>query len=400
MRAGAVALLAATLTLAGCATRPQQPINPAATPPISTAAPPAAFSRAGAVADLPGWRQADLAAALAAFKRGCAPLGKRKDPSGLTVPEDWAAPCAAAAIATDARGFFESQFTVTRLGDGKGFTTGYFEPEIAGCRAPTARCSTPLYRKPDDLLEVDLTPFASDLKGRKIRGRWDGKSFGPYPDRAAIYDGALKGRGLELAYAEDPIELFMLEVQGSGRLRLPDGSVMRVGYASQNGRPYVAIGRLLRQRNILPAGGAGLEAIIAWVHANPGPGDALMRENPSYVFFREMTGPDEGPHGALGVSLIAEATAAADATVMPLGAPVWLRTRIAEPGAAVTDWSRLLIAQDIGGAIRGPNRFDIFWGAGPRARAIASNLATSVEALILLPHAAAARLPDGAQARR
>lgn len=398
-RATPVAALAAVLLLAACAT-PRQPAAPATSPAPPAAAnlnpavmqPVVARAVIGAPSTLPGWSEARLDDALRAFRRGCARLAKRVDRSGLTQPDDWAAACADRDA--DARAFFERHFAAVRLNDGRGMTTGYFEPEIAGCLAPTPTCATPLHKRPDDLVEVDLTPFAADLKGRTVRGRWTGRTLAPYPDRAAIEDGALAGRGLELAYAEDAAELFMMEVQGSGALRLPDGTVRRVGYAGQNGRAYVAIGRLLRQRNILPAGGAGMEAILRWIRANPAEGRALMRENPSYVFFQWADPSLDGPVGTLGVPLIPEATAAADQTTLPLGAPVWIVTEVPEPGQGKRPFRRLLIAQDTGGAIRGANRFDIFWGGGARGRAVASELAAPVEAAILLPRAAAERLAN------
>lgn len=394
----AVAPLLACMLLTACGlprTQPSAPTIPA--PPVAPAVPvkaaePKPVERAlvGEVGSLPGWPGMLDDKSLAAFRRGCPALLKRVDRSGLTTADDWAGACADTEV--DARRFFERHFLAIRLNDGRGLATGYFEPEIAGCLAPTSTCATPIYRKPDDLLEIDLGSFNPDLKGRSIRGRWNGKAFVPYPDRGAIADGALAGRGLELAWATDPIELFFLEIQGSGRLSLPDGRVLRIGYAGQNGRPYVPIGRLLRERGQLPSGGAGMEAIIAWIRADPAAGAALMRENPSYVFFRKLPDELDGPIGALGVPLLAERTAAADPAVLPLGAPVLLSTRIAEPGGTPASWTRLLIVQDTGGAIRGPNRFDIFWGAGRRAGAIAGSLAAPAEAVILLPRSAAERL--------
>jgi membrane-bound lytic murein transglycosylase A len=205
-----------------------------------------------------------------------------------------------------------------------------------------------------------------------------------YYGRAEIDDGALAGKGLELAWARDPVELFFLEIQGSGRIRMPDGSVMRVGYAGQNGRDYVAIGRLLRDRGILPPGGASMPAIKDWIRANPDQGRELMRENLSYIFFKELTGP--GPLGALNVPVTPRATVAADPNFVPLGAPIFLKMDRHEANG-------LWVAQDTGGAIKGPNRFDTFWGAGSEAVAIAGGMSASGEALILLPKGTAARAP-------
>jgi membrane-bound lytic murein transglycosylase A len=203
-----------------------------------------------------------------------------------------------------------------------------------------------------------------------------------YYTRAEIDDGALSGKGLELAWAKDAVDLFFLEIQGSGRIRMPDGSVMRIGYAGQNGRDYVAIGRLLRDRGILPPGGANMQAIRDWIRANPDQGRELMRENLSYIFFKELTG--SGPLGALNVAVAPHATVAADPNFVPLGAPVFLR--LDRPEA-----SGLWVAQDTGGAIKGPNRFDTFWGAGPEAVTMAGGMSASGDALILLPKGTAAR---------
>ncbi|MCW2365233.1 membrane-bound lytic murein transglycosylase A [Sphingobium sp. B7D2B] len=325
--------------------------------------------------------------ALRAFRLSCPSLLRRRDQSGLTGNADWQTACAAAASWSEAnaREFFRRYFEAVQVGDGKAFATGYYEPEIAGCRTRATGCETPIYRKPDDLIEVDLGLFSESLKGRRIRGKVQGSSFVPYDDRAAITaGGVLAGRGLELAYAVDPVELFFLEVQGSGRLRLPDGGIMRIGYAGQNGRDYTGIGRLMRDRGLIQIG--SMQDIMSWLRANPAQGQSIMNENKSYVFFQELTGP--GPLGALGVPVTAEVSVAADPTFVPLGAPVLLSLDRAEPNG-------LWIAQDTGGAIKGSNRFDTFWGAGERARGIAGGMSARGSALLLLPIGTYARLTAG-----
>jgi membrane-bound lytic murein transglycosylase A len=308
----------------------------------------------------------------------------RPDESGLTAPEDWRALCAARP--TDLVRFFRTGFEPVEVGDGAAFTTGYYEPEIAGCRARQPGCEVPVYRRPADLLEAD------PATGAQGRGRLDEAGhYVPYHDRAAIEDGALAGRGLELAWVADPVDLFFVQVQGSGRLRLPDGSVMRIGYAGQNGRGYVAIGRLLRERGILQLP-ISMQRIREWIAANPEAGRALMRENPSYVFFQELTGP--GPLGALGRPVTPRATVAADPKFVPLGAPVLLMD-MDNPQA-----NGLWVAQDIGGAIRGTNRFDTFWGAGEEAATIAGSMASRGRAYLLLPRGTLRRLRDRAPAQR
>ncbi|WP_405051832.1 murein transglycosylase A [Sphingomonas sp.] len=298
----------------------------------------------------------------------------------MAQPGDWRGVCAEAATLPDvyAPGFFYYRFDWVRVGDGKAFATGYYEPEISGSPVKTSGSAVPIYRVPPDLIRC------TRADGGNGRGRI--ASNGQcvlYFTRAEIDDGALAGRGLELAWAADPVELFFLQIQGSGRVKLPDGSILRVGYADQNGRDYVAIGRLLRDRGILPPGGASMQAIVDWMRANPEAGRALMRENLSYIFFRELNGP---PLGALGVPVTAHGTVAADPAFVPLGAPVFLT--LDRPEA-----SGLWVAQDTGGAIKGPNRFDTFWGAGADATHTAGGMSAAGQALILLPKRSTARAP-------
>lgn len=323
------------------------------------------------------------ARALAAFRFSCPALLRRTDLSGLTRPADWQGACSAAAAAGDPVRFFETQFEAVRVGDGQAFATGYYEPEIAGSRVRAPGYDTPVYARPRDIVEVDLGQFAADLKGRKLRGRIEGQAFVPYFDRGQIYDGALAGRGLEIAWAADQVELFFLEVQGSGRLRLPDGTVMRIGFDGQNGRDYTGIGALMRQRGLLGPGQATMQGIMAWVREHPAEGQAILRENKSYVFFRELTGP--GPLGALNVPVVGGVSVAADPRFIPLGAPVLLSMDRAEA-------SGLWVAQDTGGAIKGANRVDTFWGAGDRARVTAGGMSTKGSALLFLPVGTLARL--------
>ncbi len=391
-RAGLVPLIAALAAACVPAPRalPPAPQQPAPTPERAAEAP--ATAAALGVAPAPVAIPADAGAALAAFATSCPALLKRTDRSGLTRAEDWRPACAAAPgwAPADAAGFFARFFEGVSVGDGRAFATGYYEPEIAGSRTRQPGYDAPAYRRPPDLIEADLGQFADSLKGRRIRGRIERGALVPYPDRAAIEDGALAGRGLEIAWAADPVELFFLEVQGSGRLRLPDGGVMRLGYDGQNGRDYTAIGKLLRERGLLPAGGATMQGIMAWLRANPAEGRALMRENRSLIFFRELTGA--GPIGAMGVAVTARASVAADPAFTPLGAPVILAMDRAEA-------TGLWVAQDTGGAIKGANRFDTFWGAGDAARTTAGGMTAGGRATLLLPRGTLARLAAPAPAR-
>ena len=326
------------------------------------------------------------ASALEAFALSCPTLVRRTDASGLTRGADWGPVCEAARRGGDPLAFFQRWFETVQVSDGRAFATGYYEPEIAGSRSRRPGYEVPIYRRPSDLIDVDLGLFSTALKGKRVRGRVEGTGLVPYHERSAIVNGALAGRGLEIAWAADPVEFFFLQVQGSGRLRLPDGSVMRIGYDSQNGRDYSGIGGILRQRGIQPAGGLSMQGIMGWIREHPEEGAALMNENKSFVFFRELTGA--GPLGALGLPVTGAVSAAADPKFVPLGAPVFL-------SMDRTDATGLWVAQDTGGAIRGPNRFDTFWGAGDEARAIAGGMSARGTAFLLLPIGTLQRL--GAQ---
>ena len=323
--------------------------------------------------------------ALAAYRLSCASLQRRTDSTGLTQGADWAESCRAAASwpARDARNFFIRYFETVQVGDGKAFATGYYEPEIHGCRERRPGCEVPIYGVPTDLIDVDLGLFSDDLKGKKIRGRVEGRNFVPYFDRTAIEEGKLQGRAPVIAYANDPVEIFFLQVQGSGRLRLPDGGVMRIGYAGQNGRDYTGIGKLMRDRGLLGPGQASMQGIMAYLRQHPAEGRAIMRENKSFVFFKELTGP--GPLGAMGLPVTGWTSAAVDPKFVPLGAPAFL-------SMDRTDATGLWVAQDTGGAIKGANRFDTFWGAGDDARAIAGGMSARGTAWLLLPKGVLARL--------
>jgi len=323
--------------------------------------------------------------ALQSFRTSCSSLVRREDNSGLTKGADWQLSCDAAQgwQDQDAARFFASYFEAVQVGDGKAFATGYFEPQIRGSRVRNALYPVPIYRRPDNLVDVDLGLFSEALKDKRIRGKVEGAQFVPFDDRAQIDDGALAGKGLEIAWAQDYIDLFFLQIQGSGRLALPDGSIMRIGYAGQNGQDYTGIGKLMRERGLLADGKTNMQGIVEWLRAHPQEGMAIMRENKSYVFFRELTGP--GPLGAMGHPVVARTSVAADRMFVPLGAPVVLDM---EHDIADGIW----VAQDSGGAIKGANRFDTFWGAGEQAAQIAGGMSSRGQALVLLPKGTVSRL--------
>ncbi len=328
---------------------------------------------------------AKAVAGLKAFRTSCPSLVRRTDNSGLTQGSDWQLACDAARgwQGADAAGFFETYFEAVQIGDGKAFATGYFEPQIKGSRARSASYTVPVYRRPPNLLDVDLGLFSDDLKDKRIRGKVDGTRLVPFEERGQIDDGALTGQGLEIAWAQDYIDFFVLQIQGSGRLQLPDGSVMRIGYAGQNGRDYTGIGRVMRERGLLQPGKANMQGIEEWLRANPKEGMEIMRMNKSYIFFREITGP--GPLGAMGYPVVGRTSVATDRMFVPLGAPVFLDM---EHDIADGLW----IAQDTGGAIKGANRFDTFWGAGRDAELIAGGMSSRGQALIFLPRGSTAKL--------
>ena len=392
MRRGGSLLALLALALTGCATATYAPTNTlAADTPVPQAARDAPTTAkalgvaAGPDFDRLGVDAAMAARALSVFRLSCPLLVKRTDGSGLTRPDEWQAACAAAQTTAEgqAQSFFQTYLDVVQVGDGQALATGYFEPEIDGSRVPAPGYTVPIYRRPADLITADLGLFSAALKGKQVRGRVLGGRFVPYADRADIMAGALAGRGLELAWAADPFEFFFLQVQGSGRLRLPDGTVMRIGYDGQNGRAYTAIGKALIDKGLIDPSHASMADILAWLRAHPDQASDILNLNQSWVFFRELSGP--GPVGALGVPVTAQASVAVDPQFVPLGAPVFLKTQIA--GA-----NGLWVAQDTGGAIKGANRFDTFWGAGVTARDIAGRLVARGTAYVLLPKDSLARL--------
>lgn len=386
MRGGAAALLllASAVLLASCGREP---------PP--EAGDRLILERAG-VEDLPGWQNDDPRPALAAFRRTCGPI-LRGDPARQLGPggrfgtrADWSPVCRAASE-LDAgdpeavRRFFAGAFTVWRARDEKpddDLFTGYFEPELAGSRTPSADYPVTLYKRPPDLVDVDLGAFRESLKGERIAGRIENSRLVPYADRAAIEDGALTRKAEPLIYLADPVDAFFLHIQGSGLVVLPDGTRTRVGYDGTNGHTYYAIGRWLIAEGEVPKEKMSLQAIRDWLAAHPERRRELMDRNPSYVFFRSLTG--DGPVGAAGVALTAGRSLAVDRRHLPLGAPMWVD--VAYPtSAAGPELRRLMVAQDTGGAIRGPVRGDVFWGAGAPAEALAGPMAARGRYWLLLP---------------
>lgn len=385
MRSG-LRLLLAALALSGCA---QQTTRP---PSAGTTLTPLAYSA------LPGWSEDHQGEALTAFITGCAHLPPLPGGTGLAATlggtaQSWQPACTAAAQTaktdTQARTFFEAWFTpyAIQTPNTQALFTGYYEPEIPGSRAPGPGTDVGLLATPPDLITADLGSFSDDLKGHHITGRIEGHSFVPYYTRAEIEAGALSAKRLEFLWLANPIDAFFLQIQGSGRIRLQDGRIVRVSYAAQNGRPYVAIGRVLADMGEIPLDQVSLPSIRAWLNSHPDRAADIMNRNPSFVFFRELPGarPDQGPPGSAGAPLTPGRSAAIDRTQLPLQAPVFITTT--DP-LNNTPWRHLLIAQDTGGAIKGPTRADIFFGWGPDAEALAGHMRGHGAMFVLLPKTA------------
>jgi membrane-bound lytic murein transglycosylase A len=348
---------------------------------------------AGSPSSLPGWAQDNADKVDAALRSSCAVLTKRNDASGLTQPADWQPLCSALASSESAKVALERHTQLVRVNDGKGLNTGYFEPMLDGAWTQSAKATAPLYKRPLDLVEVSLGDFRDTLKGQRTAGRVSGGKLVPYADRAEIEAGALAGKALELIWVTDPYEVFSLHIQGSGQIRMPDGQIVRVGYDGQNGHLYTGVGKLLRDRNVLGPGQATMEGILNWARTNPEAGKALFNENRSYIFFKRIMG--DGPIGALNFVLAPERSIAVDPLFITMGAPVWLDSRHPDPVSPALPpipFARIMIAQDTGGAIKGTNRLDVFFGSDTRARAIASGMSQRGALLLMLPNASIERL--------
>lgn len=387
----------AVLVLGACRTLPPAP------PPALKTVTQARYERVDLGA-LPALADSDLVAAWPAWLASCRAF-ERGDGARRAA---WQPACAAAATvdadsAAAIRVYLRERFDAWRVlaetredmaGNGalvgvadRGRITGYYEPLLNGSRTKAPPFTVPLHRPPDDLLIVDLASLHPELAGKRIRGRLvetlNGKRVVPYWSREELTHGGQLA-GAELLWVDDPIEAFFLQVQGSGRVRLPDGSVVRIGYADVNGHPYRSIGRWLVERGELKLADASMQGIRAWARANPQRLDELLNRNPSYVFFRELPlgDPNAGPLGALNVPLTAGYSVAVDPQFVPLGAPVVIATQHPVTSAPLV---RLMAAQDTGGAIRGPLRFDFFWGTGAEAGALAGRQRHDVAAWILVP---------------
>jgi membrane-bound lytic murein transglycosylase A len=337
--------------------------------------------------DLTGWTDDDLRPAWQAFLQSCNVL--RKQPL-------WQESCTAATFLqadnhVAVRHFFEQHFVPHRIishdGSNEGMVTGYYEPLLHGSRKPTARYRYPLYTAPEELLVIDLGDLYPELKDLRLRGRLEGRRVVPYYSRADIMNNPAVLKGNELLWVDDEVELFFLQIQGSGRIQLDTGEIVKIGFAEQNGYPYNSIGRILVQQGELPLEKASMQGIKQWGQQNPGKLKALLQQNARFVFFRELPSDLSGPIGALGVPLTAGRSIAIDPRSIPQGAPVFLATTWPNSSKPL---SRLMVAQDTGGAIKGGIRADFFWGYGPEAANQAGKMKQQGKMWVLMPNGYAA----------
>jgi membrane-bound lytic murein transglycosylase A len=356
--------------------------------------------------DLKGWAADDHAAALGAFRKSCDPILRRRKVKMDVRPLERALrePCERAELLKDpvngetARIFFEQNFRpvrITKVGETEGFLTGYYEPEIEGSRTPGGGFAVPIYRRPPEL--VMKRPGVAKLKTpsrtakRTRAGTRKAGRITPFHDRTEIENGALAGRDLEICWVNDEIDAFFTHIQGSARVRLRDGKILRINYAAQNGHPYLAIGRVLIERGIVPAEEMSMDKIRTFISEHREEGRELMLMNRSYIFFREVDelGPDAEPVGAQGVSLTRDRSIAVDRSIHVYGTPFWIEAELPlEREGELAPFRRLLLAQDTGGAIVGPARADIYFGAGIDAGTVAGRLRHPGKFFMLVPRSA------------
>ena len=385
--------LVLSVFLAACTTvskppvvsRPQPVTPPPKVMPAPTVGMPAPLFTVSKWEMLPDWQTIDLALSQSAFLQSCRVLKNKPHWQEVCVQAEQLGVSDNATL----HAFYEEWFTPYQVlnpdGSEQGMITGYYEPLLKGSRSKTPRFQYPLYAAPNDLLTIDLGGVYPQLKDLRLRGRLQGKRIVPYYNRAEIDAGAGEITGNELFWVENEIELFFLHIQGSGRIELPDGKQVKVGYADQNGHPYQSIGKRLVETGELKLEEASMQGIKGWAEKNPDKIDMLLEHNPSYVFLRELPDSLSAPLGALGVPLTNEYSIAVDRTTIPLGAPVFLATTYPNDSAPL---NRLMLAQDTGGAIKGAVRADFFWGFGESAGAQAGKMKQQGRLWVLFPKGA------------
>jgi membrane-bound lytic murein transglycosylase A len=358
-----------------------------------------------AFADLPGWAQDDHLAAFKTFLKSCervvanarersADKAQAPPPALAAVCEDASRRAAEIKSREKARAFFEERFTPSAVVHNKrpGLLTGYYEPVLKGSRTPQGPYQTPIYKRPPDLVTVIPETHRGTVKaGTLTHVRKTDKGSEPYFTRAEIDQGALKGKGLELLYFADSVDVFFMQIQGSGRVQLTDGTTVRVHYDGKNGHPYSSIGRYLIDKAILAADKVSLGGLAAWLKADPERGNKVMWQNASYVFFRELKGEESGaPLGALNVPLTPGRSLALDPSFHALGSPVYVSAPTMKHVPNASPFNRLMIGQDVGSAIKGPERGDIYFGSGDAAGKLAGVTKHEGRFFVLVPKEQAA----------
>jgi membrane-bound lytic murein transglycosylase A len=350
-----------------------------------------------AFSDLAGWAEDDHAAAFETFRLGCERLasnGAVLRPAREADPDLVAVCRAGLAVGrslgrAEARQFFETRFAPFAVVPpaGAGFLTGYYEPVFQGSRTRTGSYAVPLLARPDDLVTIPQGETLPGIDPGLQAARRTSQGYEPYWDRAAIEDGALGARAKPLVYLREPGEAFIVQVQGSARIDLPDGAAMRVAYAGRNGHPYTSIGRILVEQGAIPLAEMSLERLMAWLRENPEPARTLMRRNRSYIFFREASElrPSQGPIGGAGVPLTPGRSLAVDRGLWPYGLPFWLEGELPVAQGRAEPLRRLMIAQDTGSAIVGPARGDFYHGSGREAGTRAGLLRHATRFVVLRP---------------
>jgi membrane-bound lytic murein transglycosylase A len=388
--------LLAPLLMAATLASPAMAADP---PPNGLPSLDGAVARPVGFSDLVGWSADDHLAALAVFRANCAALsrGAAALRPGAPAPPALLALCAhpdAAAASTPdaARQFFERWFTPHEIhpASGAGFLTGYYEPETEGSPSRTSDFTAPLLARPPDLETIPQGETRPGVPAgfAAARRNPDG-TLTVYPDRGAILDGTLEGLAEPILWLRDDVEVFFMQVQGSGRVRLPDGRTVRIAYAGRNGHPYTSIGRAVVREGLMSVEDASLDKLKAWLRANPSEGRRIMRLNASYVFFRAAHELAEasGPIGGAGLPLTPWRSIAVDRGIWPYGLPVWLETKLPR-ACGEEDFRRLTIAEDTGSAIVGPARADLFHGSGAEAGSRAGVLRHPMRFVVLWPNAA------------
>jgi membrane-bound lytic murein transglycosylase A len=384
--------LAAIFILAACASPAPQPVAdctatprcPSCPPPVAgePAKPPVKPLQPANWADLPGWQNDDPLPAFEAFRSSCGVI--ESQPS-------WYGSCVAAratelSTTAAARAWFEAQFQPWALvnpdGNREGLVTGYYEPLLKGSRTRKPPYLSPLFAPPDDLVVVDLAEVYPELKNLRLRGRLEGRKLVPYYTRAEWAQQEDGRTGGALMWIDDPLDLFFMQIQGSGQVMLDDGTRVRVSYADQNGHPFRSIGRWLVEQGQIKLEQASMQGIKAWARANPKRLQEMLNANPSLVFFRELAIEGSGPPGAIGVPLTPGRSIAVDPRIVTLGAPVFLATTWPNDSKPL---NRLMLAQDTGGAIRGPARADFYWGSGAEAGTLAGKMRQRGSMWVLMP---------------